>query len=142
MQEPEYKLYQRLYQDLVKDHSDDFSKMDWVTSPELVDNALSYFRKAEFPIIYPAKSYAVAIIYAKMIEQYYGIALRDSLNDTDLFLGHDEFFVPYNQDPETYEAILERLKGIPDWLQSGWAPKTVEYFYLECTAEGLESING
>jgi hypothetical protein len=140
--EHEYKLYQRLYEELVQEHSDDFANMEWIEHPELVQNALDYFRKAEFPLVYPAKSYAVAIIYATLLEQEYGIPLRESLDDSDLFLGHDEFFVIYSKDPDTYEAILTELAKMPNWITSGWAPKSAEYFRLECTAEGLESING
>lgn len=136
-----YKDYQQLYQEMVKDHADDFSKMEIVEHPELVENALKYFESATFPLIYPAKSYAVAIIYATMLHRHYWFDIRETLNDPDLFLGHDQHFVPYSQDPETYEAILARLALIPNWLELGWAPQTVKYFYLECTEAGLESLN-
>lgn len=138
----EYKLYQKLYHELVREHADDFENMEWVEAPELVQNALNYFRKAEFPLVYPAKSYAVAIIYATLLEQEYDIPLRESLDDSDLFLGHDDFFVVYSKDPTTYEAILKGLEEIPNWIDSGWAPKSAEYFRLECTLEGVESVNG
>lgn len=141
MSEPEHKLYQKLYKELVTEHLDDFSKVEWVESPELVNNAIAYFQADVFPLVYPAKSYSVAIIYATLLEKEYGIPLRESLNDKDLFLGDDDFFVTYDTDPETYEAILSKLSDIPNWIQSGWAPKTANYFYLECTVEGLESIN-
>jgi len=140
--EHDYKLYQRLYHELVQEHSDDFENMEWIRQPELIQNALNYFRKAEFPLVYPAKSYAVAIIYATLLEQEYGIPLRESLDDSDLFLGHDDFFVIYSKDPDTYEAILAELATMPNWIESGWAPMSAEYFRLECTAEGLERVNG
>jgi len=138
----EYKLYQKLYHELVREHTDDFENMEWVEAPELVQNALGYFRRAEFPLVYPAKSYAVAIIYATLLEKEYQIPLRESLDDPDLFLGHDDFFTVYSEDPDTYEAILSELTKIHNWIESGWAPKSAEYFYLECTAEGLERVNG
>lgn len=136
-----YKDYQRLYESLVSDHPDDFANMEIVESPELVENALHYFREATFPLIYPAKSYAVAIIYATKLHEVYGHDVRETLDDADLFLGHDHYFVPYSQDPATYDAILARLDHFPNWLESGWAPQTVRYFYLECTEEGINSLN-
>lgn len=140
MSEPVYKQYQRLYEDLVKDHPDDFANMEIIERDELVENALKYFEAATFPLIYPAKSYAVAIIYATLNEQRYGIPVRDTLDDPDLFLGHDQYFLSYSADPRTYEAIMERLASIPDWLSKGWAPQTAEYWRLECTEEGIQEV--
>lgn len=142
MTEPVYKQFQRLYEELVTEHEDDFKHMEIVESDELVENALDYFRKATFPLVYPAKSYAVAIIYATLIEQWYNIPLRQTLDDRDLFLGHDQYFVPYSEDPLTYEDILVHLADMPLWIQGGWAPKTAEYCRLECTEAGLDSLNG
>ncbi len=138
--EPEHKQYQRLYNQLVTEHTDDFSLMEFVESPEIVQNALYYFKGQHFPLIYPAKSYAVAVIYAYLLFKEYGIPIRDSLMDDDLFLGQDEYFVPYYKDTASYEQILGALDYIPNWITLGWAPKTAEYFRLECTAAGIEEV--
>jgi hypothetical protein len=137
----EWKIYQQVYNRLVSEHSDDFAKVEYIEAEELVENALHYFREATFPLIYPAKSYAAAIVYATLIEQTYGYPLRESLNDDDLFLGQDAYFVPYRKNPDAYEAILKRLETFPDWLTSGWAPRTAEYFRLECTEDGINEVN-
>lgn len=137
---PEHKQYQKLYQQLVTEHTDDFSLMEFVVAPEIVQNALHYFKGQTFPLIYPAKSYAVAVIYAYLLFREYGIPIRDSLMDEDLFLGQDEYFVPYYQDPASYEEILKVLDYTPDWINKGWAPKTAEYFRLECTAAGIQEV--
>lgn len=138
---PPYKAYQRLYNELVTDHPDDFANMEIVECDELVESALSYFDSATFPLIYPAKSYAVAIIYATKLNELYGIDVIETLSDPDLFLGQDPYFVPYGQDPVTYDAIMARLADRPGWMGSGWAPQTVEYCLLECTAEGINSLS-
>lgn len=135
-----YKEYQQLYDLLVTEHTDDFSLMEYVEDEELVDNAIKYFEKAEFPLIYPAKSYAVAIIYAFTLCDRYNLPVRTILNDKDLFLGQDPYFVPYENDPDTYERIIARLRTMPNWLESGWAPKSVKYCLLECTEEGIASL--
>lgn len=137
---PEHKQYQKLYQQLVTEHTDDFSLMEYVVAPEIVQNALYYFKGQNFPLIYPAKSYAVAVIYAYLLFKEYGIPIRDSLADEDLFLGQDEYFVPYLKDVASYEAILHELDYTPNWISLGWAPKTAEYFRLECTAAGIQEV--
>ncbi|QTH80255.1 hypothetical protein PA10_00055 [Pseudomonas phage pPa_SNUABM_DT01] len=137
-----YKDNQRLYNQLVRDHTDDFELMEMVESEEKIENALHYFKEATFPLYYPAKSYSVAIIYAYKLNELFGIDIYETLRDEDLFLGQDPYFVTYDQDQATYDAIIERLKEIPDWINSGWAPQTVRYCLLECTDEGIISVNG
>lgn len=138
----EWKTWQQIYNSLVTDHSDAGFKHKRVMEVEKVENALFYIREQADYGIYPAKSYMVAIIYATMLEKVYGEDFYEVLNDPDLLFGQDDFFEPYDQDPVTYDAIIERLKEYPNWLEMGWAPKTVEYFYLECTEQGVDSING
>jgi hypothetical protein len=137
----EHKEYQRLYAQLVTDHPDDFAKMEIVESEELVENAKHYFREATFPLIYPAKSMAVAVIYALLLEETYGLHPFDSLKDPDLFLGQDPYFRPYDQHPREYDQLIWWVAEQPNWKEMGWAPKTVEYFYLECTEAGISKIN-
>lgn len=133
-----YKEYQKLYNELVRKHSDDFAEMDIVIEEELVENALKYFDQPVFPLIYPAKSYAVAIIYAACLYDHYGYDMRESLDDPDLFLGQDPYFVRYGEAKETYEQILDKLQFKIDWINKGWAPQTVQYFEAECTLDGLQ----
>lgn len=140
MNTPPYKEYQFLYMSLVSEHPDDFANMQIVEDDELIENALVYFQKAEFPLIYPAKSYAVAIIYAQKLHELYGMDKVEVLSDPDLFLGQDPYFVPYGDDSATYEAIMARLETWPNWIESGWAPQTVKYCLLECTEEGIASL--
>lgn len=137
-----YKMYQELYNRIVTDHTDRIDEnVEILVSDELVDNAITYFTKATFPLIYPAKSYGAAIVYATLIEKIYGYPLRETLNDPDLFQGQDPYFKPYSTDPETYESIIKRLLDIPNWLESGWVPQTCKYFFLECTEEGINKVN-
>lgn len=145
-EQPPYKEYQYLYRDLVKEHDDAIDKVPFVetenTVVEKVRGAMAFFRSEAFPIIYPGKSYGVAVVYATHILRDYGIPLRDTLHDPDLFLGEDPYYVTYDQDPDTYEAILEALTefGEADYTQLGWAKQTSIYYRLECTAEGIEEI--
>lgn len=142
MNTPEHKQYQQLYQMVVPEHTDDFSLMEFIEDDELLENAKDYFRKAEFPLVYPAKSMAVAVIYALLLEEHYAINPFDSLRDLDLFLGQDPYFHVYDAHPDEYDALLEWVLSHDNWKEMGWAPKTCEYFRLECTKEGIEEVMG
>ncbi|MNU61448.1 hypothetical protein D3C71_506550 [compost metagenome] len=140
MSELPHKQYQQLYQMLVQDHPDDFAKMEIVLDEELLNNAKHYFLEASFPLIYPAKSMAVAVIYALLLEETYAINPLESLRDLDLFLGQDEYFQTYDNHPAVYDELLEWVLSFPNWKEMGWAPKTVEYFRLECTEAGIQEV--
>jgi hypothetical protein len=137
----DWKMYQQLYNSLVTDHSDGSEKHGTTMETEIIENALRFVTSAEEHTTYPAKSYMVAVIYAKLLEEVYGENFYEVLNDPELLNGQDRFFIPYEEDPETYDAIKFRLETIPNWKESGWVPYTVNYFYLECTEAGVESIN-
>lgn len=140
----EWKEWQKLYNSMVTEHSDAafLHKREICNDREkFVENALFYIeQKADYGI-YPAKSYVVAIIFATMINKVYGDDFYETLDDPDLLYGQDDFFVPYRQDPEMYDRIIEALTAIPNWIEQGWAPKTVEYFNLECTEAGFSQIS-
>ena len=137
----EWKMWQQLYNSLVTDHSDAGHKHEREIHKEKVNNALFYIQQKADYGIYPGKSYMVAIIYSTILEKVYGEDFYEVLDDPDLLFGQDDYFVPYSQDKETYDEILSRLGLIPNWIEQGWAPKTVEYFYLECTQKGVDSVN-
>lgn len=137
----EWKQWQRIYNSMVVDHSDAAHKHKRRMDPEIVENALFYLKEKADYGIYPAKSYIVAIIYATMISRHYGEDFYEVLDDPDLLYGQDEFFVPYSKDKENYDKIIARLDEMPNWLEGGWAPMTVGYFFLECTEEGMNKIN-
>lgn len=137
----EWKICQQIYNSLVVDHTDAEHLHKRVINNDIVFGAMDYISHQGDVGIYPGKSYMVAIIYATMINKVYGDDFYETLNDPDLLYGQDKCFVPYSKDPSSYDAILEKLKDIPDWINKGWAPKTVEYFHLECTQDGLECVN-
>lgn len=136
----EHKQYQQIYRSLVTDNPDDFEKMPMVIWPLNLKDAQHYFLERSFPLVYPAKSMAVAVIYALCLEETYAINPFDSLNDPDLFLGQDPYFVTYDQQPAIYDQLLEWVLNQPNWKEMGWAAQTVEYFRLECTEEGIQQV--
>lgn len=136
----EWKMWQQMYDALVKEHTDARELHPRVYKPFDVEDALNYVREQGEVGVYPAKSYMVAIIYAVMIENTYGDPIRQTLDDPDLFLGQDDDFVRYSENKFTYDYLLDQLAKIPNWIEGGWAPKTVEYFHAECTQEGYEKL--
>ena len=111
-----------------------------VMNDEKIDNAIRYVQAKDNYGIYPAKSYIVGIIYATTISRIYGEDFYEILNDPELLPG-DDFFIPYSEDTETYDAIIAKLEEIPNWIDGGWAPTTVEYCLSECTEEGINAVN-
>lgn len=136
----EWKEYQRIYNSIVTDHTDSRYLHKREISDNKVGSALSYVKEKSDIGIYPGKSYIVAIIIATMINKVYGDDFFETLDDPELLYGQDDFFVPYNEDKVTYDSILQELRNIPNWIEGGWAPKTVEYFYLEYTQSGIDKI--
>lgn len=132
-----WKEYQKRYNEIVKTHTDDLSEMPlFISSENIIEYALEYVTNKPPFNVYPGKSYIVAIIYATLLNKEYGINIYDSLNDPDLFLGDDPYFKIYSDEPNIYNEIIDKLDKIPNWIEKGWAPQTVKYFYAECTAEG------
>ncbi len=83
--------------------------------------------------MYPAKSYAVAYIYALLIEHYFGDDARQVLADPSLLYNNDKHFVPYN---ETTSAVYDEMfdnVSVTDILTSTipQVAKTVEWFKKE-----------
>ena len=136
----DWKIWQEMYNRLVQDHTDARHLHRREEQPFHIEDALNYVRQQSPIGIYPAKSFMVAIIYAKMINEVYGDDFYETLNDPDLLYNQDDYFVPYFQAKDTYDQILLRLDGMGIWWKYGWAPKTVEYFYAECTQEGYEKL--
>lgn len=138
----EYVMLQSIYASLVEKHEDalDEGVEILIDNTEIVENSKRYFESATFPLVYPAKSYGVAVVYAFLIERLYGYPILETLNDPDLFLGTDPYFVTYEEDPESYDAIISYVKNKKDWEVCGWVPQTIIYFNRECTQEGLDSI--
>ena len=104
---------------------------------ETVGWVLSYFRNKDVKTLFPAKSYAVAIIYAKLLEKYFKEDFWESLKDPELFLGTDRFFRPYGGgelEKSIYDSVLKQLTAEELEVENSsleHVTKTVEYFKLE-----------
>jgi len=137
----DWKLYQQIYNSIVHNHSDGADKHVNIESPDVIQDALNYIQYKDEIGYMPGKARMVSIIYATKMQEYYGGDFYDYLNDPELMLNHNEWFKVYHEDRETYDKIIKALKHIPNWIDGGWAPTTVNYWWMESTKEGLEYVN-
>jgi len=124
-----WKIKQEIYHRLNKDYNDDLNKVNIINSQDIVGDAVKHFYENVSEWIYPAKSYFVAICYATWICEDYGEDFYQLLNDPELLYGNDPYFVPYDLDPETYDAILDQVPIIPT---KGMVPDVRKYYEAEC----------
>jgi hypothetical protein len=97
---------------------------------EIVENAIKYFTTTELGWVYPAKSYVVAICYARWLNQHFSEDFYESLNDPELLHGNDPYYVPYEQDKDTYNKILNAV-GFDFNEEIGIIPDVKMYFLKE-----------
>lgn len=129
--------YRRKLSYLINDFNDtglDYTVKKYGSDEELVNEIVDFFISGS-KLIYPAKSYFVAIVYAKLLEEHFDENFYDCLSDKEL-LPDDYFFVPYNRNRNVYNAVLSK---IGDPLGYKAAEKTKEYFYQEFLLDGTDN---
>lgn len=119
------------------------NEFDDVNLPYVVDyhniaETVIDFFKTESKLIYPAKSYFVAIIYAYLGGIYFNQNFYVLLNYEHL-LPDDRFFVPYLKDKATYDKIIEAID--PFYMLHAYESiKTTEaYFKQEFLLNGTDN---
>lgn len=126
----EHKIRQEIYHRLNSNHNDDLSLHSVEINDDIIGNAIKYFTTTELGWVYPAKSYVVAICYARWLNEYFGEDFYESLNDPNLLYGNDPYFVPYEKDKNTYNKIMNTIKFDFD-EKAGIVPDVKEYFLKE-----------
>lgn len=125
----EWQVRQEIYHRLREETSDDLNKVDITISDDIVEQAIEYFRDKDKGWVYPAKSYVVAICYSKWLSERFGGSPYDYLNNANLLYVNDPYFVPYYEDKETYDRILETVTW--DVKMEGIVPDIWTYFMDE-----------
>lgn len=130
---PEHKLRQQIYHQssIVTDLNIPipYIKMDDTT---LAFHVVDYFYNPSHELCYPAKSYAVAIIYAHLIDRYWRLPMKMGLMDPGLLFFNDKHFVPYHLATDIYDTIFQFL-DIEEGIKYNFPQvrATVEYFNAE-----------
>lgn len=107
-----------------------------MTPPELADHTRDYFLNPDHKISYPAKSYAVALIYAELLVKYFGIPRVESLRDPELLYGNDPYYTTYQNNPSVYDLVQQNMQLV-DCMRYGLLYEfpqvvtTVAYFKRE-----------
>jgi hypothetical protein len=139
----EWKVRQEVFHRLNRQHDDDLSNFEITTRNQLpkdrcglVKDILKYFFASEEEAkalgwIYPAKSYVVAICYAHWVADAFDEDFYAVLNDQDLLFGNDPFFVTYDKDKLTYDAVISMLHVNDYNWKRGIVPDVYEYFKEE-----------
>lgn len=94
-----------------------------------ISETVIQFFKFGSQLIYPAKSYFVAIVYAKCMQVFFKKEFYQMLNDEEL-LPDDKYFQPYLKSKSIYDAVLNEI-DIDSILNSKHTEKTVKYFKRE-----------
>lgn len=111
-----------------------------VDNKNIADQVINFF-KTESKLIYPAKSYFVAIVYSKCLEKWFKKDFYESLSDFEL-LPDDQFFKPYLYSKKVTEIYNKILKFIDkDIWKYKSIIKTVEYFKKEFLINGIDNKN-
>lgn len=121
--------YNRLLSYSMNPKKDDYNLPSiHITEPDeqLILRIVTFFYYGS-ELIYPAKSYFVAIIYAKLLEKYFEEPFYESLSNSNL-LPDDKYFVPYTKATHIYDKVLEKI-GNP--LSYPSTQKTISYFKEE-----------
>ena len=137
----EWKVKQEIYHRQNPTHSDTLYDKEisliW-DKKDIIDWAIRHWNEKVDKFIYPAKSYCVAICYAKWIERDYGDKFYDLLNDEALLYSNDPYFETYNKSKEIYDPII---KAFPDSEMKGMIPDIRGYYDKEIKYDTGISIN-
>jgi hypothetical protein len=125
-----WKLKQEIYHRLNKDHSDDLNNVEIKFTETAYEDAYRHFIERVDEWVYPAKSYFVAICYASWISKDFDEDFYELLNDPMLLAGNDPYFVPYENDKELYDRLIEKI-DINNITMAGMVPDVREYYDAE-----------
>lgn len=140
MDNTDHKLLQRIYH-TTQPITDDLTVIAKTTpvvykdmdDRQIAQYVIGYLTSECEDIVYPAKSFAVAVIYAKLLHLYFGIGTHYSLNDPDLLFGNDPHFVVMEDALDIYTWIFEHMDryciSIPN--DQPQVKTTCEYFMQE-----------
>ncbi len=132
----EWKVKQILYHRLNPETPDmygpdDIEMMDDVSDEAIIEMIKSYMGGyVPEKVIYPAKSYFVALVYSRLLRDHFGEDPIVVLNDADLLHGNDPYFVQYSEAQNIYDAVLEAFGWDFD-ITLGEIPDVANYFSEE-----------
>ena len=137
----EWKIKQEVYHRLNTTHSDTLNDKEiylMFEERDIIEWGIRHWKEQVDRFIYPAKSYCVAICYAKWIERDYGDDFYELLNDENLLFGNDPYFKVYDKAPHIYNKIISEY---PKDENSGMIPDIRGYYEKEIKYDTGININ-
>jgi hypothetical protein len=109
----EYEYRRRLFYSFCPEwsFSDDIRNFDGTVFDEStrIEDAITYLLDGTSYLRFPGTARAVAIAAAIIISEEFDEDFFDVLNDPNLMNGYDPHFATYDQDKETYDAIISSV---------------------------------
>jgi hypothetical protein len=102
------------------------------TDPMSIVAMVSRYMQGYVPekIVYPAKSYFVALVYARLLRDHFGEDPVEMLGDIDLLHGNDPYYETIHTGHDIYMAVINAFGWDFD-LTLGEIPDVQKYFMDE-----------
>lgn len=130
-----HKILQDIYYSLhaPREFDDEIGVLDYqINDQQIVHHCLQQWYENDASLVFPSKSYNVAVIYARLLEHYFKCPAKEYLLDPLLLHGKDQFYQPYLEYPELYDQLLELMTY--EAIMASENPsvkKTIGYFNQE-----------
>lgn len=135
----DYKVIQKMNNLLKKEVRLPHETMIDHDETHIIEYATHYFSRECDYLSYPAKSYCVAIIYAHLLNFYFGEDFYHVLNDPDLLNSNDYYFKPFAERKDLYDKVLNGIQfnagAFRLNLELSQIRSTYEYFLEEFSIE-------
>jgi hypothetical protein len=145
MKMQEHKIRQAIYHKISKiddllvdvEEKEPVVYLENETEEETVGTVVRYFNEEVKELIYPAKPFVVALVYACLLEKHFGEPFYESLSDPDLLHGNDKHFKPYLDSKKIYDEVVCELSEQLEWVISEperlptQIRSTIQYFRKE-----------
>ena len=133
----EYTYRRTVFYQLHANHDwqDDHDNFDIKIRPDnsnVVEDAVSYLKTGEPHTHFPGAARAVAVAAAYLVAENFNENFYDVLNDKNLMHDNDPYFLPYSEDKETYDKIIEKVGNDINWdsFRMGLTKKLILEEYL------------
>lgn len=133
-----WKMRSKLYHMMTPEPGDDLRKEiiieEW-DRETIIKRAIDYATVQTKELYYPAKSYAIATIYATLLSKYFDGFITEYLSDPELLAGNDPYFKTYKEEPIIYDWLMIHYTPIlrnPEYFElSENCNLTIDYFHKE-----------
>lgn len=128
-----HKILQDIYFSLhSRDFDDEIQRLDYQTSDDILDHCIRQWSDSTATLTFPSKSINVAVIYARLLEHYFGNTATEYLQDPHLLFDLDRFYLPLPNYQTEYTTMLELItfESIAA-SECESVKKTVSYFMAE-----------